>query len=344
MCKCAGLCQIPVWIFHIKSEVRKCRMQSATKKRTLSRMSLSTLVHGSQFHGELQQRWKVTVLLPPFFPFSRHSPSTCIPQTQWVFMTPMATSGSGLKTTSMGLQASRLTSSTTTSLRPVLMDAIPWYRWDMSVPDIWFTPNFQASKEVSYSRVGHSSTLFVMWPDLWNPALASILMKFLNLFFILYPITSGNRTPGSRFYSDLLDTSVSIHQLVLKRCSSALQALGCSHNCRRLTYGSFQLTYMSRDDHAVQLIETWRPKRRQNITTTLTTLPQGWISAHKHQCTTAIKTMWTQSSWTFPESYTGDDSWIVRSSDGGNGETKRLITPKLRWVSAQLLYVCVTAR
>ena len=23
-----------------------------------------------------------------------------------------------------------------------------------------------------------------------------------------------------------------------------------------------------------------------------------------------------------PESYTGDDSWIVRSSDGGNGETK----------------------
>ena len=35
-------------------------------------------------------------------------------------------------------------------------------------------------------------------------------------------ITSGNRTPGSRFYSDLLDTladSVCIHQLVLKRRS-----------------------------------------------------------------------------------------------------------------------------
>jgi len=161
------------------------------KKRTLSRMSLSTFVHGSQF-----SRWIVAetkndfVLLPPSFPFSCHSPSTCIPQTQWVFMTLMAMSGSGLKTTSTGLQASRLTSSTTTSLRPVLMDATPWYRWDMCVPDIWCTPNFQASKEVSYSRVGHSSTLFVMWPDLRNPALASILMKFFNLLFFLYPITS----------------------------------------------------------------------------------------------------------------------------------------------------------
>jgi len=56
--------------------------------------------------------------------------------------------------------------------------------------------------------------------------------------------------------------------------SSVVQALGCSHNCRRLTYGSFQLTHMSRDDHAVQLIEPWRPKRRQNIITALTTLPQ----------------------------------------------------------------------
>ena len=33
--------------------------------------------------------------------------------------------------------------------------------------------------------------------------------------------SSGNRTPGSRFYSDLLDTSVCIHQLVLKRRQSA---------------------------------------------------------------------------------------------------------------------------
>jgi len=100
---------------------------------------------------------------------------------------------------------------------------------------------------------------------------------------------------------------------------------------------------MSRDDHAVELIEPWRPKRRQNIITALTTLPQGWVSACKHQSTTAITTMWTESLWAFPESYAADDSWIGRSSDGGHGETKVLITPPPRWASAQLLYVCVTA-
>jgi len=82
--------------------------------------------------------------------------------------------------------------------------------------------------------------------------------------------TSGNRTPGSRFYSDLLDTLVDfvcIHQLILKRRSKRKAA--------RLTCGSFQLTHLSHDDHAVQLIEPWRPKRGQNVITALTTLPQG---------------------------------------------------------------------
>jgi len=32
---------------------------------------------------------------------------------------------------------------------------------------------------------------------------------------------------------------------------------------------------MSRDDHDVELNEPWRPKRRQNVITVLTTLPQG---------------------------------------------------------------------
>jgi len=45
--------------------------------------------------------------------------------------------------------------------------------------------------------------------------------------------------------------------------------------------------------------------------------------AHKHQCMTAITTMWTESSWVFPESYTAHDSWIVRSSDGGQRGDKR---------------------
>jgi len=98
---------------------------------------------------------------------------------------------------------------------------------------------------------------------------------------------------------------------------------------------------MSLDDHALLLIEPWRPKRRQNVITALTTLPQGWVSTRKHQCTTAITTMWTESSWAFPESYT-TRSYTRAMVD--HRETKGLITPPSRWVSAQLLYVCVTAR
>ena len=77
--------------------------------------------------------------------------------------------------------------------------------------------------------------------------------------------------------------------------SSYSSVVQSARNCRQLAYGSFRLAHMSRDDHAVELIEPWRPKRRQNIITALTTLPQGWVSARKHQCTTAITTMWTES-------------------------------------------------
>ena len=89
----------------------------------------------------------------------------------------------------------------------------------------------------------------------------------LAIINLAKPLSSGNRTPGSRFYSDLLDTSACIHKLVLKR----LQVESARLKCRRLTDGSFQLTHMSCDVHAVQLIEPWRPKRRQNIITALTT-------------------------------------------------------------------------
>ena len=122
---------------------------------------------------------------------------------------------------------------------------------------------------------------------------------------------------------------------------ASLKLLGCSYNCMQLMWGSFQLKHMSRDDHAVQLIEPCRPKRRQNIITALTTLPQGWVSPRKHPFTTAITTMWTESSWAFPESYT---TGSCARAMADNRETKGLITPPPRWVSAQLLYVCVTAR
>jgi len=72
--------------------------------------------------------------------------------------------------------------------------------------------------------------------------------------------------------------------------SSVVQSvLGCSYNCRRLTCGLFQLTHMSRDDLVFNWSSSsdpWQPKRRQNITTALTALPQGWVSARKHLCTT----------------------------------------------------------
>ena len=84
---------------------------------------------------------------------------------------------------------------------------------------------------------------------------------------------------------------------------------------------------MSRDDHAVQLIEPWRPKRRQNIITALTTLPQGSVSTRKHQYTTAITTMWTESLWAFPESYTAG---LCARAMADNGETKGLIAPPPR--------------
>ena len=55
---------------------------------------------------------------------------------------------------------------------------------------------------------------------------SSTLLRYCNNIELL---PSGNRTPGSRFYSDLLDTSadsVCIHQL----CQVSFKALGCSYN------------------------------------------------------------------------------------------------------------------
>jgi len=54
--------------------------------------------------------------------------------------------------------------------------------------------------------------------------------------------------------------------------------------------------------------------------------------------------IWTECSLAFPEGYTADDSWIVRSSNGDQRMTKALRTPHLGWVSTQLLYVWVNAR
>ena len=99
--------------------------------------------------------------------------------------------------------------------------------------------------------------------------------------------------------------------------SSVVKALGCSCNCRRLACDSFQLTHMSRDDHAVQLIEPWRPRRRQNIITALTTLPQGWVSASVHDRDHYdVDRIFVGLSWELHYR-------IVRSSDGRQPGDKR---------------------
>jgi len=99
----------------------------------------------------------------------------------------------------------------------------------------------------------------------------------------------------------------------------------------------FNETWLAKVNLGRPPLEPWRPK--QNVITALTTLPQGWDLTRKNQCTTAITTMRTESSWAFSESYT---TRSCARAMADNRETKGLITPPSRWVSAQLLYVCVT--
>ena len=101
--------------------------------------------------------------------------------------------------------------------------------------------------------------------------------------------SNGNRTPGSRFYSNLW-----IPQFVsTSSYSSVVQALGCSHNC----YSSFQLTHMSCDDHAVRSIDqAMAAKTKKEHYYSAHNVATRVSSTHKHQYTTAITTMWTESS------------------------------------------------
>jgi len=67
---------------------------------------------------------------------------------------------------------------------------------------------------VSQGRIYGPQSSFII-----NPSTSTY-----HLDIIIYLLSSGNRTPGSRSYSDLVDTqadSVCIHQLVLKPQSKA---------------------------------------------------------------------------------------------------------------------------
>jgi len=112
------------------------------------------------------------------------------------------------------------------------------------------------------------------YATLWNPR---IMMLCCNPFNI-------NNSLLLHVATALLAASTSSYSSVVQ------SARLLTYYCRQLTCGLFQLMHISPDDHAVQLIKfepnSWWPKWRQNITTALTTLPQGWVSARKHQCTT----------------------------------------------------------
>ena len=139
------------------------------------------------------------------------------------------------------------------------------------------------------------------------------------IFFLLSSSSSssGNRTPGSRFYSAILGR-LRLHPPAHTQLS--FKALGCSYNCMRLTCGSFELTHMSRDDHAVQLIG--HIHGGQNEDKTLLQRCHNGEFRHVSISARQRSLSWTESSWAFPESDT------TRSC-----ARARLITPPPRWVS-----------
>jgi len=152
-------------------------------------------------------------------------------------------------------------------------------------------------------------------------------------YILLYYITSGNRTPGSRSYPGLLDTladSICIHQLVLK-------ALGCSYNCRWLAYDSFQLTHVSCDDTLLN----WSSNGDQNEERTLLQRSQRCHNGEfRHvSISTRQRSLWCGQNLRGPFLRA---TLLMRVGScaramADKGETKGLITPPSRWVSAHII-------
>ena len=92
----------------------------------------------------------------------------------------------------------------------------------------------------------HLVTFLMFFITCYNSNLILVfIIHFASMYSLLF-VSSGNHTPGSRSYSDLVDTwvdSACIHQLVL------VQKLPVW--CRWVAYNSFQTTHMTCDDHAV---------------------------------------------------------------------------------------------
>ena len=119
-------------------------------------------------------------------------------------------------------------------------------------------------------------------------------------------------------------------------------------NCRRLTNGSFQLTHMSRDDHAVQFLSIDQVRASHGGQTEDKTLQRSQ-PCHKGEFW-HVSISARQWSVRCGQNLCGPFLRATLAMTVGScapamadiGETKGLILPS-RWTSAQLLYVWVTA-
>ena len=159
------------------------------------------------------------------------------------------------------------------------------------------------------------------------------LLIYLHYLHLL--IKSSNRTPGSRFYSDLLDTwadSVCIHQLVFK-------ALGCSYNLRLLPINA-HVTWWPR----CSIVQVWASHGSQNQGKTLLQHSQRCHKGEFRQVSISAR----QRSLRCGQNHRGPflratlpmtaESWARAIAD--TEETKGLITPTPRLVSAIIVGLC----
>ena len=159
-----------------------------------------------------------------------------------------------------------------------------------------------------------------------------LVCLFLFIFFFVFQVATALLVAGSTLTFWIPPWHLPA------RTHASFKVLGCSYNCRQLTNGSFQLAHMSCDD----TLFNWSSHGSQNKDKTLL---QHLQCCHKgefrHVSISAWQwwvTMWTESSWAFPESYTANDSWIVCLSNGDQRKDKSAHYTPLRWVSAHYTF------
>ena len=175
-----------------------------------------------------------------------------------------------------------------------------------------------------------------------GPATRSAVATCIIIIIII--IASGNRTPGSRFYSDLLDTwadSVCIHQLVLKHCSKAPD---CSYTCNSkwLTCDPFQLMHVTWWPRC-SIDEVWASHGGQNECKTLLQQSQPCHKGNFQHVSISARQRSLRYGQHLRRPFLGATlpmtvgSCVQAMAD--NTETKGLIITPPSWVSAHYTFV-----